>query len=260
MERSAAATAELDSKLEADTVEGICQHSARLATLLDTSPQIMQLVSATCMCLLSTATAGRVVTFACQVWHVLLGEGVLQTPSGCLCHAEGSCMLCTWLQPTRLDISSSRRIAVWQTGYFVWHAGAAPWERTPGRHSTAGIPSQHWQPCGRASCCQLRLLLCLTHAAMFKLLQWHLLTRAAHVCNMAKVSSAGNIWSHFLDIVFGHDGPIVQGIFQWLLAQIAILPRLRPYSMRGQRLFHLVTSARYPPWNRSVIAPGCASR
>ncbi|KAA6426332.1 MAG: serine threonine- phosphatase 6 regulatory subunit 3-like isoform X2 [Trebouxia sp. A1-2] len=43
MERSAAATAELDSKLEADTVEGICRHSARLAALLDTSPQITQL-------------------------------------------------------------------------------------------------------------------------------------------------------------------------------------------------------------------------
>lgn len=49
MERSAAATAELDSKLEADTVEGICQHSARLAALLDISPQITQLVSAACM-------------------------------------------------------------------------------------------------------------------------------------------------------------------------------------------------------------------
>ena len=49
MERSAAATAELDSKLEADTVEGICQHSGRLAALLDTSPQLTQLVSPACM-------------------------------------------------------------------------------------------------------------------------------------------------------------------------------------------------------------------
>jgi len=81
MERSAAATAELDSKLEADTLEGICQHSARLAALLDTSPRLMQLVSAACMRLLATATASLVVTIAYQVLHVLLGEGMMSGPS-----------------------------------------------------------------------------------------------------------------------------------------------------------------------------------
>ena len=44
MERSAAASAELDSKLEADTVTGICQHSARLAALLNINPHTPQLV------------------------------------------------------------------------------------------------------------------------------------------------------------------------------------------------------------------------
>ena len=45
MERSAAASAELDSKLEADTVTGICQHSARLAALLNISPDTPHMVS-----------------------------------------------------------------------------------------------------------------------------------------------------------------------------------------------------------------------
>ena len=45
VERAAAATAELNSKLEGDTVEGICQHTNRLAALLDSSPQRAQLVS-----------------------------------------------------------------------------------------------------------------------------------------------------------------------------------------------------------------------
>ena len=46
VERAAAASAELDSKLEADAVACICQHSARFAALLDTSNQLTQLVSA----------------------------------------------------------------------------------------------------------------------------------------------------------------------------------------------------------------------
>lgn len=45
MERSAAASAELDSKLEADTVNGICQHSARLAALLNISSDTPHMVS-----------------------------------------------------------------------------------------------------------------------------------------------------------------------------------------------------------------------
>ena len=45
VERAAAATAELNSKLEGDTVEGICQHTDRLAALLDSPPQRSQLVS-----------------------------------------------------------------------------------------------------------------------------------------------------------------------------------------------------------------------
>ncbi len=93
MERSAAATAELDSKLEADTVEGICQHSGRLAALLDTSPQLTQLVSPACMWLHATATASLVVMFAYQLLPVLLGKGLLHTPTGCLCPANSSCML-----------------------------------------------------------------------------------------------------------------------------------------------------------------------
>lgn len=46
VERAAAASAELDSKLEADAVGSICHHSTRLAALLDTSTQLTQLVSA----------------------------------------------------------------------------------------------------------------------------------------------------------------------------------------------------------------------
>ena len=46
VERAAAAGAELDSKLEADAVSSICQHSAGLSALLDTTPQLPQLVSA----------------------------------------------------------------------------------------------------------------------------------------------------------------------------------------------------------------------
>ena len=49
MERSAAASAELDSKLEADTVDGICQHSARLAALLQISPDTLHMVSPHCL-------------------------------------------------------------------------------------------------------------------------------------------------------------------------------------------------------------------
>lgn len=43
VERAAAATAELYSKLEGDTVEGICQHTDRLAALLDIPPERAQL-------------------------------------------------------------------------------------------------------------------------------------------------------------------------------------------------------------------------
>lgn len=49
IERAAAASAELDSKLEADAVASICLHSTRLAALLDTSTQFTQLVSQ-CFC------------------------------------------------------------------------------------------------------------------------------------------------------------------------------------------------------------------
>lgn len=45
VERAAAAGAELDSRLEADAVASICQHSAGLTALLDTTPQLPQLVS-----------------------------------------------------------------------------------------------------------------------------------------------------------------------------------------------------------------------
>lgn len=45
VERAAAASAELDSKLEADAVASICHYSACLAALLDTSTQVTQLVS-----------------------------------------------------------------------------------------------------------------------------------------------------------------------------------------------------------------------
>lgn len=45
VERAAAAAAELDSQLEADTVEGVCQHAHRLAALLDVAPDTAELVS-----------------------------------------------------------------------------------------------------------------------------------------------------------------------------------------------------------------------
>lgn len=46
VERAAAASAELDSKLEADTIDGVCLHADRLAALLDASPETPELVSA----------------------------------------------------------------------------------------------------------------------------------------------------------------------------------------------------------------------
>jgi hypothetical protein len=144
MERSAAATAELDSKLEADTVEGICQHSARLAALLDTSPQITQLVSQ----LACDATQWQLQALL----SCLPNNSCMYTlEKECCIHSQGVCVMLTapayWAlgsKLTKLEISSSRRVAVWHTGYIIRHAGAAPWERTSGCHSTAGIPSQHW--------------------------------------------------------------------------------------------------------------------
>lgn len=45
VERAAAAAAELDSKLEMETIEGVCQHAHRLAALLDVAPSVSELVS-----------------------------------------------------------------------------------------------------------------------------------------------------------------------------------------------------------------------
>lgn len=61
VERAAAAAAELDSKLEAETIEGVCQHAHRLAALLDVAPSTSELVSPLCFVLgLLSFTAHKV--------------------------------------------------------------------------------------------------------------------------------------------------------------------------------------------------------
>ena len=87
MERAAAASAELDSKLEADAVEGICQHSNRLAALLDTSPQLDQLVSK-----LAMETLQSNLLLNSQQTVRLLCNHIVELVSWCILHSLRSAL------------------------------------------------------------------------------------------------------------------------------------------------------------------------
>ena len=95
MERAAAASAELDSKLEADAVEGICQHSNRLAALLDTSPQLDQLVSERAI-----ETLQSNLLLNSQQTVRLLCKCIVELVSGCILHSLRSALsrISCWTQ------------------------------------------------------------------------------------------------------------------------------------------------------------------